>query len=189
MKALLTALPALALAAPAGFEAPAAPGPASRRAPARGDLPNLSRPYDWLYRGAQPTPDGLRRLRELGVRTVIDLRDDPADWEPGLARELGMLHVALPMDELRAPPDEDVETFLRLAANTRLYPVFVHCRRGADRTGLAVAVLRLELDRWTARRAVREMLRHGTVQPFFIKYVHDYYQRKHPPERAKEAVS
>lgn len=189
MKALVTALLASALAAPAGFEAPAAPGPASRRSPARGDLPNLSRPYAWLYRGAQPTAEGLRRLRELGVRTVIDLRDDPLAWEPRLARELGMLHLSLPMDELRAPPDADVETFLRLAANARLYPIFVHCRRGADRTGLAVAVLRIEQDGWTARRAVREMLRHGTVQPFFIKFVHDYYQRKHPPEGAKEAVS
>jgi protein-tyrosine phosphatase len=35
--------------------------------------------------------------------------------------------------------------------------VFVHCRRGADRTGVMVALYRITFDHWSADQAVEEM--------------------------------
>ena len=36
------------------------------------------------------------------------------------------------------------------------WPVFVHCRRGADRTGTAIACYRIEHDHWTNQQALAE---------------------------------
>ena len=40
-------------------------------------------------------------------------------------------------------------------------PVFVHCQRGADRTGLAVAVYRVAVEGWSKEKAIEEMVRGG----------------------------
>src|SRR5688572_17939669 len=37
-------------------------------------LPNFARVDAILYRGAQPTAEGYRKLRQLGVKTVINFR-------------------------------------------------------------------------------------------------------------------
>ena len=41
------------------------------------------------------------------------------------------------------------------------YPVLIHCRAGLHRTGVLVAVYRMEYDRWSPSEAVREMLENG----------------------------
>src|SRR5438270_13992801 len=51
-----------------------------------------------LYRGAQPSRDGIALLKQRGVRTVINLRDDPPPWEKGAAEQAGLHYVSIPMD-------------------------------------------------------------------------------------------
>src|ERR1051326_8139141 len=38
------------------------------------EIPNFATVTPGIYRGAAPTGAGLKRLKEMGVRTVIDLR-------------------------------------------------------------------------------------------------------------------
>ena len=40
------------------------------------DIPNFYQVDDILYRGGQPKQEGLKRLRSLGIRTVISLRGE-----------------------------------------------------------------------------------------------------------------
>ena len=40
----------------------------------RPGLPNLYKINDGLYRGAQPTPEGIGQLEKMGVKTIVDLR-------------------------------------------------------------------------------------------------------------------
>ena len=47
--------------------------------------------------------------------------------------------------------DEDVVAFLKIASNTNNLPVFVHCQRGADRTGMMCAMYRIVLLRLDER--------------------------------------
>ena len=42
-------------------------------------VPNLHKVTDRLYRSAQPTAAGMRRLEAMGIRTVINLRAFQAD--------------------------------------------------------------------------------------------------------------
>lgn len=117
-----------------------------------------------LYRGAQPTEEGFRRLRDLGIRVVVNLRlpqDAAETGEQRIVESLGMRYVNLPVpdgnffDRSRRIPEEAVKGFFELMANPA-GPVFVHCRRGADRTGAMVGLYRIARHGWDAQRAYLE---------------------------------
>jgi protein tyrosine/serine phosphatase len=122
-------------------------------------LPNLHRVDDGLYRGAQPGPEGFSALRDLGVRTVVDLRSDHSDLDELRAAGLdpaGLDLVSIPMSPSGVSEDQ-LLAFLRVAADPARRPVFVHCRHGADRTGAAVAAYRVAIQGWAPEAAVAEM--------------------------------
>jgi protein tyrosine/serine phosphatase len=59
-------------------------------------------------------------------------------------------------------------------------PVFVHCRRGSDRTGTIIAIYRIEHDGWTSEKATSEAKRYGLGlwQLGMKDYISDYYRRR-----------
>ena len=118
-------------------------------------LENFYRVTPELYRGAQPDAAGMRKLKELGIKTIVNLRLAHSD-----ADEIGGLDIAsehIRIDPFK--PDMDVLVrFLRVATDPNRTPVFVHCQRGIDRTGLAVAAYRIVVCRWTKTQALDEML-------------------------------
>jgi protein tyrosine/serine phosphatase len=107
-----------------------------------------------LLRGAQPKEAGFASLAEMGVVTVIDLRAGHDEREACEARGLRCVHI--PMHAWNAE-EEDVVRFLSVVAHEENRPVFVHCRRGADRTGMVVAVYRVVVQGWSKQDALREM--------------------------------
>lgn len=121
-------------------------------------LPNLYKVSDGLYRGAQPTAGGLPELKKLGVKTVVNLRESNGDQAQ--LSELGVAYEHIPMSAF-SPKDDDVVRFLRIAGNRGNGPVFVHCQRGADRTGLMCAVYRVAVQGWTKDDAIAEMSQGG----------------------------
>lgn len=121
-------------------------------------LPNLFKVCDNLYRGAQPTDEGLRELKKLGIRTVIDLRE--SDGNQAKMAELGLTYEHIPMTALRVKDDHVVQ-FLRIAGAADRAPIFVHCKRGADRTGLMCAMYRIAFQGWTKDQAIAEMTQGG----------------------------
>ena len=118
-------------------------------------LENFYRVTPELYRGAQPDAAGMRKLKELGIKTIVNLRLAHSD-----ADEIGGLDIAsehIRIDPFKPEMDELVR-FLRVATDPNRTPVFVHCQRGIDRTGLAVAAYRIVVCRWTKTQALDEML-------------------------------
>jgi protein tyrosine/serine phosphatase len=107
-----------------------------------------------LYRGAQPSAKGMADLKLLGIKTVVNLRGFHSDDDEarGTGLKLGRLH----MQPWHAS-DDDVLNFLKLATDTNNFPVFVHCQRGADRTGLMCAMYRVVVCDWTKDEAIAEM--------------------------------
>jgi uncharacterized protein (TIGR01244 family) len=146
------------LAAPAIFAgcASAPPGPLANRG-----LPNFSQVDSQLYRGAQPSAEGVEELRARRIATMINLRqpgEDPEAMEAveNAARSAGLQYHSVPMSGWLAPTREDVELVLSLISDRTAQPVFVYCRRGADRTGTVVAIYRITQNGWTADEAMRE---------------------------------
>ena len=121
-------------------------------------LPNFHQVDDHVFRGAQPTPDGFASLAKMGIKTVLDLRGpehSEAD-EKRIVEADGMRYISIPMRGMASPSDEQISKALALMNDAAASPVFVHCKRGADRTGAAVACYRIQHDRWDAVKALNE---------------------------------
>ena len=125
--------------------------------------------HPFLLRGAAPTPEGLKSLKALGVRTIFDLRARTRGVrnEEKLAQKLGINDIDLPMSA-DPPSDREVKTFLSTVTNPADQPVFVHCQYGADRTGCLVGIYRERYDHWSFPKTYREMRRYG-FKPFLSK--------------------
>ena len=126
------------------------------------DLPNFHAVGPGIWRGAAPSEAGLRRLKAMGVRTVIDLRIAPKTVrEEGIcARSLGFRWINLPMGSDPPTPNQ-VTTLLATLGRAPQEPVFVHCQHGADRTGCMVGIYRVARQGWAFPRAYAEMRRDG----------------------------
>lgn len=143
------------------------------------NVPNFQKVDDHVYRGAQPTESGFQDLAKLGIKTIVDLRDvgehSQADEEK-IVTGLGMRYVSIPMHGLSTPKDDKVATVQALFNDTASGPVFVHCKRGADRTGMVVAVYRISHDQWDNKKALTEAKSYGmsiferAIQSYVMNY-------------------
>jgi protein tyrosine/serine phosphatase len=120
---------------------------------------NFGRVNARLYRGAQPTSPGFARLRAMGIETVVrlSLGEEGGTAERSVVESLGMRFVNLPWSSVHDPNADQVVAFLTLMKEDPDRKVFVHCKAGADRTGVFVALYRIAFDHWTAERAIDEM--------------------------------
>lgn len=123
--------------------------------------PGLSNFYEVttnLYRGAQPSAQGMKELKSMGIKTVLNLRTFHSDH--GLVSSGDLKLARLHMKPWHAE-DEDVVAFLKIASNTNNLPLFVHCQRGADRTGMICAMYRVVICGWAKEDAIKEMKEGG----------------------------
>jgi protein tyrosine phosphatase (PTP) superfamily phosphohydrolase (DUF442 family) len=113
-------------------------------------VPNFGLISRDVWRGGQPTAEGFQWLSRLGVKTVINLReeDDVAEIPAGVR------YVRLPVSAWHA--DTVDVTALLQAIDTSPKPVFIHCLQGRDRTGLAIAAYRLSQG-MSAAQACQEL--------------------------------
>ena len=121
------------------------------------DVENFGKVNDHYYRGAQPEEGQYEQLKALGVRTVIDLRDDPKEYAKSKAESAGLRYINLPMSDKKYPRDESVNKFLQYANDATNWPIFVHCAGGRHRTGAMTAVYRMTVDGWQIEKAYDEM--------------------------------
>jgi len=158
-----------------GASTTATPRPAHWATPLqRKGLPNLHQVTPTLYRGAQPTAVGMRQLKAMGIKTVLNLRSFNSDRE-----ELGDTGLAYEHICMKAwhPEQEDIIRFLQITTDKSRQPIFVHCQHGADRTGLMCAVYRVAVCGWTKEEAIREMTQggfgHHTIWTNLVKFIRD----------------
>jgi tyrosine-protein phosphatase SIW14 len=146
------------------------------------ELPNFHQVNQQIYRGAQPKQGGLQKLASLGVKTIINLRDDDerARVEEVEAHAAGFHYFNIPMGSFDRPTDKTIGDILAILNNSENQPVFVHCKLGADRTGTVIAIYRIEHDGWTSERAKSEAKRYGmnVWQVEMKNYISDYYKRR-----------
>jgi len=145
------------------------------------NLPNFQKVNDHVYRGAQPTDDGFKDLARIGIKVVVDLRligEHSQANEEKVVSALGMRYVSIPMKGMSTPKDDKVAAVLTLLNDTAAGPVFVHCRLGADRTGMVIACYRISNDHWENQRALSEAKSYG--MHFFERAIKQYVMRYKP---------
>jgi protein tyrosine/serine phosphatase len=121
-------------------------------------VPNLHKINDNLYRSAEPTKQGMKHLKVLGIKTVMNLRAFYYDTE--LIRGTGLLD-----EELSVKPwhieDEDVIRVLKIIRQKENGPFLMYCQHGADRTGVMSAMYRIVEQGWSKDEAIEEMVYGG----------------------------
>lgn len=144
------------------------------------NLPNFSQVKENLYRGGQPTEAGVKELAKIGVKTIIDLRgeDENAGKEKTWAQAAGIKFVPVNLSNWFKPKTSDIEGVIKEIDAPENQPVFVHCKRGADRTGTVMAVYRISHDNYTAKQALDEAKKFdfGWWQFWMKDYINDYYK-------------
>lgn len=145
------------------------------------DLPNFHKINDNFYRGGQPTEAGIKQLADLGIKTIINFRDtqEKVLREKKIAEENGLNFLNLRLSNWFASKDSAINEILEIINNPENQPVFIHCKRGADRTGTVVAAYRMKFESWTAEDANREakVFGIGWWQVWMKDYINDYYKR------------
>lgn len=121
-------------------------------------VPNLHKVSNDLYRGAQPSAEGMEQLEKLGIKTVVNLRSLHSDRDEIADTGLGYEHIRM---KTWNPETEDVVRFLKIITDSNRTPVFVHCYRGADRTGMMCAIYRITVQGWSKAEATEEMTKGG----------------------------
>ena len=142
-------------------------------------IENFGKVNDNYYRGSQPDGEQFADLKNFGIKTVIDLRQDSVKEAAGSARAAGLQYINIPLSTKRAATDEQTEYFLKLVNDRENWPVFVHCKGGRHRTGEMTAIYRITQDGWSAEQAYEEMKKYDFEDSFFYprslkKYVFSY---------------
>lgn len=140
-------------------------------------LPNFHQVNDRIYRGGQPEAQAWPTLAKMGIKTVIDLRREDEHSTAAEAQAVaaaGMRYVNIPMKGVVAPTNDQIAKVLALMDSQE--PVFVHCKRGADRTGTVIACYRISHDRWQRDQAMHEAksLGMGMMQVGLKRYIMEF---------------
>jgi len=160
-----------------------------------------------LYRSGCLTADGFEdAIKKFGIRTIVNLQEEAPDpdlprsflststeKESELCKRLGIRYYFLLIDlkpPNTVPPErpEAIDAFLAVMDDPDNYPVLVHCRAGLHRTGVLIAMYRMEYDGWTSYEALAELRGHGfgrmnSYSP--NEYIWQYVLAYQPRERNK----
>ena len=148
------------------------------------------------YRGAQPDRAGFAVLKRLGVKTIINLRDDAMREESAWVLDSGMRYFNIPLTTSRPATAEQTAQFLKLVNDPANQPVYVHCQGGKHRAGEMTAIYRITNDGWTAAQAYREMQRykfdsfpfHGSLKDYVYQY-HDTFTQSRLAAKTAPSVT
>jgi len=158
-----------------------------------------------VYRGAQLSPATLERLvKRHGIRTVVNLRgcSDTIPWylhECHVAQRLNLSMEDVGFSAYRFPNKNEMRALIDVLDRAE-YPIYLHCRRGADRTGVAAAAFMLLKTGTSLGEARRQLsFRYGHVplgKPAYLNWFLDIYASwleetgtQHTPERFRQWVS
>ena len=143
------------------------------------NIKNFGQMDERFYRGGQPKEKDYKDLALIGIRTVIDLRDDPEEYEQPLVEQLGMRYINIPMIAKKYPTAETTELFLKTVSDPASGKVFVHCAGGRHRTGAMGAVYRYQFYNWNFEQVYKEMKQYDFYTSWghgaFKDFVQDYF--------------
>ena len=129
--------------------------------------------------GGQPNMQQLEKLKTEGITTIINLRtadEYNVAQEEAKAKELGLKYFNIPV-VYTAPKEEQATEFLKLMADTKNRPVFIHCT-AAIRVGAFWLIKRVLQDGWTFENAEQEAQKVGLRNaPHLTEFAKAYIEK------------
>jgi protein tyrosine/serine phosphatase len=125
-----------------------------------------------IYRGADPAPEGYKTLKDMGIKTVLNLSHGREEEE---LAPYGIKELYSPMNFFGAVDEHKMKEAIGRVLDASNYPLYVHCAQGSDRTGMVLACYRIETG-WSNESAINEMQSFGFhyVWSHFLEYVQNY---------------
>ena len=121
------------------------------------------------YRSAQLDRDELEHyIQRYRIHSVINLlgKDKNARWyreEISTCKDLEVAHYDIKLPSRSAPSEAKIRTLISIF-KTAPRPVLIHCKAGADRSGLAAAIWLVEIDSAPPSRARKELsIKYGHI--------------------------
>ena len=151
--------------------------------PARQESPsirNFLRVNEEFCTGGQPRVEHLAKLKEEGVRAVINLRrpsEHRAEEEEAEAKRLGLRYFNIPV-AFAEPKDEQADEFLKITDDPDNRPAFIHCT-AAIRAGAFWMIRRVLRDGWSIEKAEEEATRVGLREsPHLNEWARAYIEKR-----------
>lgn len=127
-----------------------------------------------IYRSNQPTAAQITDYAaNYGIKTIVNLRGSAKDatWykeEVATAKTLGLTHIDFAMSADRVLSVDEVRSLTTILRNAPK-PLLVHCRSGADRTGLVSAIYLSQIANVDEETAERQLsIRFGHIGIPFV---------------------
>ncbi|HNV95199.1 MAG TPA: dual specificity protein phosphatase family protein [Bacteroidales bacterium] len=118
---------------------------------------NLYKVNDSIYRSEQPDSFDILTLKQLGIKSMLNLRNKHHDSVFIGKSPLELYTVHMKAQHIK---DKDVINALKIMEKAPK-PILIHCKHGSDRTGLIVAMYRIAYQNWTKDQALDELKNGG----------------------------
>ncbi len=99
----------------------------------------------------------MQVLDSLGIKSILNLRADKSDAEIPGAEKFNLYSVKMHPYNLNS---SEIKRALQII-DTAPKPLLVHCKHGADRTGVVIAFYRILIQYWSREEAIIEMKKGG----------------------------
>jgi protein-tyrosine phosphatase len=128
---------------------------------------------DSLYRGSRLDESDYPRLRQQGIKAIVDLTAEGTRDEK-LAPKNGFNLLNVKIIDNTPPSTAQMKEFLDFVTAPENQPAYVHCEAGKGRTGVAVACYRMAVQGWSADQAIAEGARYGLQLGTQIEFIRDF---------------
>ncbi len=110
-----------------------------------------------VFRSGQPNAKQMQFLDQMGIKTVINLRDKKNDKKKASKTSLQLIHI--PINTWKISYKDILSSLIEIEKSEK--PILIHCLHGSDRTGCIIACYRLVYQNWTKQEAINELIEGG----------------------------
>jgi protein tyrosine/serine phosphatase len=137
-------------------------------------IPNFHYVNDNIYRSGELTAANLPTVKAQGIKSIISMKTDIKDIsiEREFSKANGIDFINIPINILiynDANKQKFKDVYKMITIMPR--PLLVHCSRGSDRTGVAISMVRILINKWSYKKAIDEMYGYDFNPMFFMWHV------------------
>ncbi|UOD35374.1 tyrosine-protein phosphatase [Deferribacteraceae bacterium V6Fe1] len=146
-----------------------------------------------FYRSAQLDSDELEKyIKQYKIRTIINLRGDSnAQWykdEINICNKFNINHIDLSLSATSEPSESKINKLISILQKAS-FPILVHCKAGADRSGLATAIWLVTFENkpyYIAKQQLSLIYGHFSIGP--TKVMDNYLKKWYEKYKKKDVI-
>lgn len=139
-----------------------------------------------LFRGGEPSLAHLNLLKENGLKRIVSLDEGIGNKIKPFCKKNGINHIIVPIEDGNSPA---VGFLPFLVGSLQDEPTYIHCHLGRDRTGMAIAIFRMLVNKWTKEDAIEEAKNFGMGNGLPEEFAETFYKAVEDHSLTKEDIN